>query len=47
MYLNGEELGKIMLASKISPSLLKERYGASQKVQSFYELLSSKNLIIN
>ena len=47
MHLNGEELGKIILAGKISSSLLKERYGASQNVQSFYELLSSKNLIIN
>ena len=44
---NGEELRTVILLDKISSSLLKERYGVSPKVQSFYELLSTQNLIID
>lgn len=45
-YTHGEKLEKIILVEKISPSLLKERYGESQNVQNFLQLLSSNNLIM-
>lgn len=45
-HINGEELRTVILLDKISFSLLKERYGVSPQVQTFYELLSAQNLTI-
>ena len=44
-FINGEKLEPIILLKKISSTLLKEKYGASQNFQNFYELLASKNWI--
>ena len=47
MHKYGEELGKIILVDKISFSVLKERYGDSPNLESFYKLLLAQDWIIN